>query len=428
LYRDAFVEVQGRAANEFPHPGKLTRWQLFFYTSGLLMPFHFYSDQRLRKPNVLRPLGVFFHLLSVLLLFASPSFGQSKTEAESFDSLAKRAAEARDADRLDEAVSLYKKGLVLRPKWAEGWWSLGTLEYDRNNYASAARAFRQLLPLAPKDGTAYVMLGLCEFELGQDDAALKHLEEGKNLGIATNPQLRVVTLFHDGILLLSAGKFRAAEENFSGLCEDSIPNEEVVKNLGLAVFRLSPKFDPPPGTPGAGIILRAGHAACITAQRKYHQARKEYSELVAEYPSYPNIHYVFGKFLAEIDVPAAIAEFQQELKNNPRDINSRLEIAATQYKLDSVAGIPYAEEALRINPHIPFAHYLLGLLYLDTDDYQKAIPELEIAQKAFPKDKKVYFALGSAYSRAGRKQDAEKARAGMERLNKESGAESRASY
>jgi predicted Zn-dependent protease len=74
------------------------------------------------------------------------------------------------------------------------------------------------------------------------------------------------------------------------------------------------------------------------------------------------------------------------LRRNPAYINSRLEIAANHYKVDSAAGIPYAEEVVRSNPHIPFAHYLLGLLYLDVDQYQRAIPQLEIAEKAFPKE------------------------------------------
>ncbi len=94
----------------------------------------------------------------------------------------------------------------MRPKWAEGWWSLGTIEYDRNNYRVAASAFRQLLPLTPKDGTVYAMLGLSEFELRQEDAALRHLDEAKRLQVSTNPQLRLVMLYHHGILLLRAGK------------------------------------------------------------------------------------------------------------------------------------------------------------------------------------------------------------------------------
>lgn len=365
-------------------------------------------------------------VLAVLLfLAASPSLPQTKSTRETFDSIVQKADAARDSGQLDEAVALYKKALALQPKWAEGWWSLGTIEYDRNNYRSAASAFRQLLPLAPKNGTAYAMLGLCEYELGQYDAALKHLEQAKNLNISENPQLRHVLLYHDALLLLRANRFQAAQTSLGGLCLDSIPNNEALKTLGLAVFRISSNAAPPEGSPGAEIVQRIGHAACLTVQKKYDEAHKEYADLVAAYPDYPNIHYVYGKFLAESgDVPGAVDEFKQELQRNPRDINSRLEIAANEYKVNSAAGIPYAEDVVKTNPHIPFAHYLLGLLYLDVDQYQKAIPELEFAEKAFPKDAKVYFALGSAYARAGRKEDAAKARAEFARLSKEAGGNS----
>ncbi len=368
-------------------------------------------------------------LVAACLVSLPRALPQSNAPSESFDTLAQRAAAARDSNQLDQAIVLYKKALAIRPEWAEGWWSLGTIEYDRNNYRSAATAFRQLIPLAPKDGTAYAMLGLCEFELGQDDTALKHLEQAKTLNISSNEQLRRVLLYHDGLLLLRVGRFQSAQTVLGALCLDSVPNNETIKLLGWAVFRIDPKTAPPQSSPGASIVQRAGHAECLAIQKKYDEARKEYSTLAAEYPEYPNIHYVFGKFLAEANDPAAaVAEFQKEIKNNPQDINSRLEIAATQYKVNSAAGIPYAEQAVQLDPRLPFAHYLLGLLYLDVDEYQKAIPHLEIAQKAFPKDAKICFALGSAYSRAGRKQEAAKARNAFQRLSQESTNDSNASY
>ncbi len=94
-----------------------------------------------------------------------------------------------------------------------------------------------------------------------------------------------------------------------------MPNDEVVKAPGLAVFRVTPKDAPAEGTPGAQVVLGAGHAACITVQKRYDEARKEYADILAEYPDYPNLHYVFGKFLAETnDTAGAVAEFQKEIK------------------------------------------------------------------------------------------------------------------
>jgi cytochrome c-type biogenesis protein CcmH/NrfG len=59
-------------------------------------------------------------------------------------------------------------------------------------------------------------------------------------------------------------------------------------------------------------------------------------------------------------------------------------------------------------------------LLASTDQEEKAIPELEIARKAFPQDMRVYWSLATAYARVGRAQDAAKARAEVARLSHKS--------
>lgn len=358
--------------------------------------------------------------LSALLLILSVGPVQSTASQTGFDALAKRAEEARSTDHPDEAVSLYKSALALRAEWAAGWSSLGRIEYERRNYRAAREAFGHVLQLSPNDGDATVLMGLCEFELRQDEKALQHLEHSEQLG-ASDPNLRFAATYHEGLLLLLAGSFKAAQVSFSSLCRVGMESAEVLENIGLSYLRILPKDSPPAGTPDANIVQRVGHAACLAAQKQFDNAREEYRALEQEHSKYRYLHYAVGRFWADMDdVPAAVAEFQQELKNQPNDINSRLEIAAADYKLDSAAGLPYAEEAVKLNPLVPSAHYLLGLLYLDTDNYDKAIPELEIARRALPKDAKICFALGSAYARAGRKEDAARARAAFGQLKKES--------
>src|ERR1035438_1124462 len=88
------------------------------------------------------------------MVFAQASPGQTQANpgqthsgpagSAAFQALAAKATTARDAERLDEAVPLFRKALALNPKWAEGWWSLGTIEYDRNQYDAAAREFQKL--------------------------------------------------------------------------------------------------------------------------------------------------------------------------------------------------------------------------------------------------------------------------------------------
>jgi len=366
-------------------------------------------------------------LLAGLILFSGiPGRAQDRLPpGQNFESLTAKADAARDANQLEEAVTLYKKALALRPNWTEGWWSLGTIRYDQDNFAEAANAFRKVVALDAAHGTARVMLGLCEFELGLDDSALKHIEEGKKIGIAKEPQLRDVVLYHEGALLQRKGKFEAAQETLGQLCLAGNQEAGVTHTLGLVVLRIGGKASLAEGSQDLDVIRQAGHAACLSAQKKFDEARQEYAALTKEHPQYPYLHYAYGRLLVDLnETAAAVSEFKEEIKNHPNDIVSRLQIAAATYKTDSAAVVPYAEQAVKLDPQSPFAHYLYGLLLLDTDDYLRAIPELEIAKRAFPRDAKLYFALGSAYSRAGREQDAARARAAFERLSKETEKES----
>jgi tetratricopeptide (TPR) repeat protein len=359
-------------------------------------------------------------LAAVLFLYPPSAPAQTKSSSTSFATLSKRAAEARDADRLQEAVGLYTKALALHPRWAEGWWSLGTLQYDQDHFAKAALDFQKLLALQPENGGAHAMLGLCEFELGRDQQALQHLEKGKSIGLPQEAGLWNVVLYHEGILLQRGGRFGAAQETLEDLCLRGSQTDEVANLLGMTLLRLTSKNPPPRGSADADIVVRVGRAECLAGQKKYDEARLAFEEAVKENPSFPNIHYAYGLSLLELrDVAGSVEQFKQEIANHPDNVLSRLRIASILYKQDSAAGIPYAEEAVKLDPQLGFAHYLLGLLLLDTGSSEKALPELELAQKSFPREARLYFALGSVYSHAGRKQDAARARAIFERLAKQ---------
>lgn len=372
---------------------------------------------RLSFRGARRSATCFFFLCSQLLP-SGAAFGQSRSTSSSFATLSQRAAEARDANRLEEAATLYAKALALGPNWTEGWWSLGTIEYDQDHYKKAALAFQRVIALDPANGTAHAMLGLCQFELGKDALALQSLLKAEQLNIIKDEQLRTVALYHLGLLQLRARRFGDAKETLSQLAKVHIRTKEVNTALGLAALLIAPKDAPPEGTPGATVVERAGEAEAQLTVKDFEQAKRTYTQLVDEYPAYPNLHFAFGRLLLETnETDRAVEQFQLELKRDPESVNSMLEIASVRYQVDSEEGLHYAEEALKLSPRLPFAHYLVGLLRLDTGNAAGAIPELEIAEKAFPNESRVYFSLGSAYARVGRKAEAAKARAEFARLN-----------
>jgi tetratricopeptide (TPR) repeat protein len=334
--------------------------------------------------------------------------------------LSAKANAARDANRLDEALVLYKQALALRPNWAEGWWSLGTIQYDTNSYAPAAKSFEKLIALQPKNGMAHAMLGLSQFEIGSDSSALQHLEAATNLGISPDPELRRVLLYHEAVLLQRGGKFERAQSLLQQLCLEGTTGPEIDSALGMTLLRMTAKTLPAAESPDSRAVSGIGHAGCLVGQKKYEDAKTVLNTLNTQYPQLPNLHYASGLLLLDTgDTQAAVTQFQQEIKNDPKHVLARLKIAAAEYKVDSAAGIPYAEDALKINPQVSLGHYLLGLLLLDTGNYQRAIPELEAARASFPSEARLYFALGSAYSMAGRKDDAARARATFQRLSQE---------
>jgi len=262
------------------------------------------------------------------------------------------------------------------------------------------------------------MLGLCQIELKQDAAALKHLSSAEQLGVLENTQLRRVVLYQLGSVQLRTRHFTDAKASFSQLVRDGVRSNELSTGMGMAALGILPLNLPDQNAPGRDVVDRVGLAESLAAKKDFASAKQIYSLLSTQYPAYPNLHYAFGRFhLAAHELDDAVAEFQKELQNDPKHLGALLDLAAVRYRVDSADGIQYAERAVKASPQLPFAHYLLGLLYLDTDRTAEAVPELEIARKAFAKQAQVYFALGNAYARLGRKEDAARMRAEFVRLN-----------
>jgi len=368
-------------------------------------------------PTGFRPFVV-LALMAFPLVLPDRVCPQSSSSAPSFSIVSKRAAEARDANRLGEAGALYEKALAIRPRWADGWWSLGAIQYDLDHYADAARSFQRLIILDPRNGTAHAMLGLCQFELGKDAPSLKNLLAAEQLGILKDVQLRTVALYHLGVLQLRAGRYGAAKESFGQLVKDRIKTKELISGLGLAALLIKSQQAPAEGTPGAVVVDRAGEAEALFIANDFDRAKEQYGQLVDEFSDYPNLHFAYGRLLLQThDGNDAIRQFELELKRDPKHVNSMLEIAVAREQLEPQDGLKYAEEAARLAPALPFAHYILGKLRLDTGNAAGAIPELEIARKSFATEPGIYFALGKAYAQVGRKSDAVRARAEFARLN-----------
>ena len=358
-------------------------------------------------------------LLALLTLACAGARAQRPSAVNAnFERLAARAEQARAANRLDEAAALYRDALRVRPGWAEGWFNLGTLLYDRDAYADAAAALSKAAALSPNAAAAWAMLGLCEFRLGRHADALEHIQRGRRLGAADEPQLRGALLYHEGLLLIGKGDFERAQETLGLLSREGVESPELTDALGLSVLRMSFSELLAGGASLRELVGRAGRAEHLAAQKRFDEAGREYERLAADYPKAKNVQYAYGRFLlATGEQERAVEAFRREIENDPKHLQARLLIADTLLRRREFAeGLPYAEQAVTLSPRLALAHYLLGSLLLGDGETARAVAELETAARLMPGEPRIHYALSQAYERAGRKDDARRALATFARL------------
>ncbi len=340
------------------------------------------------------------------------------TSGAGFERLAKLADEARTGDRITDAISFYQQALKLRPSWGEGWWYLATLLYDGDRYAEALEAFRRLVPIKPKNGPTYAMMGLCEFQLRQYELALSDLRNSRILGLGDNEQLVAVARYHTGILLT---RFEEYELGFEALREFARTGNEspsIIEAMGLNALHMPFLPSEMPADKRDAVLL-AGRAAYAMAARQPVEGHKRFEELVARYPDTPYAHYAFGVFLLLESPESAIDEFRKELRIQPNEVPAMLQIAFEYLKRgDFASALPYAKQAVALEPKFYAARNAYGRALLDGGDVPGAVAQLEEGTKLAPDSPEMHFALARAYTRAGRKADAARERTEFLRLDR----------
>jgi len=357
-----------------------------------------------------------------LAAFLGPAAGAGQRGPEAapaaFDRVSEAATKARAQDRIEDAIGLYRQAVKLRPSWAEGWWFLGELLYDRNRYPEARDALRRLIDLDHTTGPGFALLGLCEFETKEYAKALNHIYQARRLGLGDDPQVRRVVLFHEMLLLTRLQQYESAMQVLVSVVKDGGAGPAVIEAAGIAGLR-RPIFpeELPPGD--KDLIERAGRAVYAMAGRDREAAQTYFAQLLAAYPDAPNVHYLYGSFLSAADKDGGLREYQKELELNPKHTEA-LAAIALEYEArgDLDTAITYARRAVEADAQFFGAHAVLGKLLINAGEVQPGIKELEIARQQAPDSPQVHFSLATAYAMAGRKAEAASERAEFARLKK----------
>ena len=367
-------------------------------------------------------------LIAVLLTCTAATSAQPAQTAQpqapatsdaEFDRLVKLADDAREAERFDEAISSYGKALKIKPKWPDGWWYIGAIFYQADHYAEARDAFQNLVALEQDRGPAWAMLGLCQFQTGDYEKAAVALERSRTLGVNDNSELAGVVRYHMALLYVRFEYFENAFEVLNEFVRVGHESPKVIEAFGLTLLRMPMLPKDIPADQREKVLL-AGQAGYNMAARRMDQTRGNFDALLSKYPNDPNIHYAFGVYMLPQDADVSLKEFKRELEISPNHVPSMVQMAFEYLKRDQYNdALPLAEKSVQLAPKLYAARNVLGRVLLELGQVDRSVKELEEGVKLAPSSPEMHFALARAYTRAGKKQEAQRERETFKKLQDE---------
>ena len=355
-------------------------------------------------------------IVAVLVwLAAGPAGAQSP--APSFATLSTQAQTARDSHQLEKAIDLYKKSLSLKPSWEDGWWNLGSIAYDLSRYKDCVWAFAKLAEIQPDSTPGWTMAGLCEYELHNYGSALDNFVQAERLGFNENDELAHSGRLHYALVLTKTGNFERAITVLTDMSrKEKTATSEAIVATGIAGLRRSWLPSEVPESERE-LVYRVGDAMATGMQQDFKAANQKFDEVLAAYPSEPNVHFRYGAFLYNQDADRAMDEIRKAVALAPDHVPALVSLSAISLKReDAKAAVEYGELAVKAGPGDFATHIVLGRALLASEDLARASTELEQAVKLAPNVPDAHFSLATAYSRLGRKEDAARETAAFKRL------------
>jgi len=332
------------------------------------------------------------------------TFLTAQESSPRFADVAARAAAARDQQNLPLAVQLYTEAERLNPSWQEGWWYLGVLQYSSNQYPAAIDAFTHLLQLVPTAVPAMALRGLCEFETASYDDALRDLDQAVAHGAANEPRNEQIIRFHLALLLTHAGRFEDALAQYTALARLHAEAPDLLVAIALAGTR-STSFPTDVPLADRTFYESAGRAGYIFLSGDDEQADRLFTDLFAQYPARPGLHFYYGYLLFPHDPAMAGDQFREELALKPTSETQALLALTLIYEGHFADALSPAQNAYNADPDLHIAQIALGRALAETNDIKRGTELLNQALQRDPSDLEAHLGLASIYSRTGNREE-----------------------
>ncbi|HEY8548905.1 MAG TPA: tetratricopeptide repeat protein [Vicinamibacterales bacterium] len=362
-----------------------------------------------------RPLPV---LLLATFLITSPDASAQPADPRV---LFQQAVELQKAGKLEAAADAYTAFLEGQPNNVEARSNLGVVFAGLGRYAEAIDAYRRALEIAPSNHAVRLNLGIALYKAARCPEAVFELSRVREAQPG-NLQARYL----EADCQMRMGASARVIELLSPL-ENTRPDDRVLAYLlGLAYLQ-EKQFEK--GQLLVDRILRDGDSAEArlmmgVAKRGIQDLSGSLEDLgkaVELNPELPGVHSLYGRALLETgNRDRARTEFEAELARNPLDFDANLYLGVLlKDEAQHEAALGHFERALGVRPGDPGVRYQIATIHVARGETETALPLLESIVEEAPQFLEAHVTLATVYYRLKRREDGDRERQIVEKLNRE---------
>jgi tetratricopeptide (TPR) repeat protein len=375
------------------------------------------------KTPLLRALGFALALMAAGPAAAQPRPGSgTRPSAESFF---QQGLELHQAGDILGAIAAYQASLNLNPDNPGAHSNLGAAFARLGRYDEAIREYRTAVEADPTSVAFQLNLGLAYYKSAQVPLAAESFVSVLHLD-KTHLNARLLL----GDCYLQMGRFQQTIDTLALWESDYGDSAAYAYILGSALIetdrleqgqRLIDRIFAKGDSAEAHLLMATVHLR----RSDNPAALAELQQAAALNPKLPLVHSLMGRALLRTgDQEGAAKAFATELTINPNDFQANIEIGdlrKREQRFDDAE--PYIRRALRMRPQDATARFSLAGLHVSRGETDAARQVLETIVADAPTFTEAYVLLATVYYRLQRREDGDRMRGVIERLNAEAQAQ-----
>jgi tetratricopeptide (TPR) repeat protein len=351
-------------------------------------------------------------VIAFALIITAQMRGQTQPTVVSPQEHARRANEFLKANQPAKAIPEFAALVATEPDNLDAQANLGVLLYFQARPSDALEHLRKAVQLNPNLLRIQALLGLCEYQLGQLDAARTDLSAA--VGNLPDPKFRkqvgltlieVQTAQHD--LTAAAVTVEKMRDEAPTDPEILYASYRIHTDLaGEALLSLSL------AAPQSGQMQQA-IAHELERIRDLPGAIAALRKAIAVDPNLPGIHFEFAEALHGSDSQADRAQAEHEyaiaLEKNPHEVQAAVRLGdmqANRGDLDSAASL--YQRVLSQQPNNAEATLGLARIFSEKNENERALPLLQQVLTEDPTNMLAHFRLSALYRKLHRPDDAKR--------------------